>query len=58
MEPSVMSTETIYLVTDAGKPVTAFTTKDDMKAFLSLSAGVARSTGRWSTSSVAMDARP
>jgi DNA polymerase III epsilon subunit-like protein len=29
-----MSTEPIYLVTDAGKPVTAFTTKDDMKAFL------------------------
>jgi hypothetical protein len=29
-----MSTEPIYLVTDAGKPVTAFTTTDDMKAFL------------------------
>jgi hypothetical protein len=29
-----MDTEPIYLVTDAGKPVTAFTTKDDMKAFL------------------------
>jgi hypothetical protein len=29
-----MSTEPIYLVTDAGKPVTAFTTKDEMKAYL------------------------
>jgi hypothetical protein len=29
-----MSAEPIYLVTAAGKPVTAFTTKDDMKAFL------------------------
>jgi hypothetical protein len=29
-----MSTEPIYLVTDTGKPVTAFTTKDEMKAYL------------------------
>jgi hypothetical protein len=29
-----MSAEPIYLVTDAGKPVTAFTTKDQMKAYL------------------------
>jgi hypothetical protein len=29
-----MSTEPIYLVTDAGSPVTAFTTKDEMKAYL------------------------
>jgi hypothetical protein len=31
-----MSADPICLVTDAGKPVTAFTTKDDMKAFLKL----------------------
>ena len=29
-----MATEPIYLVTDAGSPVTAFTTKDEMKAYL------------------------
>jgi hypothetical protein len=29
-----MSAEPIYLVTDAGSPVTAFTTKADMKAYL------------------------
>jgi hypothetical protein len=29
-----MSTEPIYLVTDAGKPLTAFTTKDEMKAYI------------------------
>jgi hypothetical protein len=31
-----MATEPIYLVTDAGSPVTAFTTKDEMKAYLRL----------------------
>jgi len=34
-----MSTEPIYLVTDAGSPVTAFTSKDDMKAFLKRTRG-------------------
>jgi hypothetical protein len=29
-----MSSEPIYLVTDAGGPVTAFRTKDEMKAYL------------------------
>jgi hypothetical protein len=29
-----MSTEPIYLVTDAGNPVTAFTAEDEMKAYL------------------------
>jgi hypothetical protein len=29
-----MDAEPIYLVTDAGKPVTPFTTKDEMKAYL------------------------
>jgi hypothetical protein len=29
-----MSAEPIYLVTDAGSPVTAFTTKQEMKAYL------------------------
>ena len=29
-----MVAEPIYLVTDAGKPVTAFTAKEEMKAFL------------------------
>jgi hypothetical protein len=29
-----MSAEPIHLVTDAGSPVTAFTTKDEMKAYL------------------------
>jgi hypothetical protein len=28
------SLEPIYLVVDAGSPVTAFTTKDEMKAYL------------------------
>ena len=34
-----MATEPIYLVTDAGSPVTAFTTKDEMKAYLKRSRG-------------------
>jgi hypothetical protein len=29
-----MFTEPIYLVTNAGSPVTAFTTKDEIKAYL------------------------
>jgi hypothetical protein len=29
-----MADEPIYVVTDSGKPATAFTTKDEMKAFL------------------------
>ena len=29
-----MSAEPIYLVTDAGNPVTAFTAKDEMAAYL------------------------
>jgi hypothetical protein len=29
-----MSAAPIYLVTDAGNPVTAFTTKNEMKAYL------------------------
>jgi hypothetical protein len=35
-----MSTEPIYLVTDTGKPVTAFTTKDETKAYLKQDAGL------------------
>jgi hypothetical protein len=31
-----MSAEPIYFVVDAGKPVTAFTAKHEMKAFLKL----------------------
>jgi hypothetical protein len=50
-----MSAEPIHLVTDAGSPVTAFTTKDDMKSYLRR--GVTRSTGRWSTESTAMGTR-
>jgi len=29
-----MSTEPIYLVVDSGSPLTAFTTKNEMKAYL------------------------
>ena len=38
-----MSTEPIYLVTDAGKPVTAFTTRDEMKTYLKRRLSHARS---------------
>ena len=38
-----MADEPIYVVTDAGKAATAFTTKDEMKAYLNVSS--TRSTG-------------
>jgi hypothetical protein len=47
-----MSAEPVYL---AGRPVTAFTGEDDLKAYLKRCA--ARSRGRWSTESTAPDTR-